>query len=179
MHKAAEPVGDSGGGDKAKDGLIDLVNAKTGSMQIADDIPIEESRKLSRKENDIHDDADGEADDDEERYFRFCVCSLKKLIWKMCLIPWMLFSLNRLGRRGSRSGDSEDDDDDDDDRSDDDIRSDGRIFFSRLNINWFLPFFQWYWIFNHLLMPTICYHSNFFGKMVSFFLFDIIHIRYQ
>lgn len=66
MHKA-EPVGDSGGGDNATDGLIDLVNTKTGNMQIADDIPIEESHKLSRKENDIHDDADGEADDDEER----------------------------------------------------------------------------------------------------------------
>ncbi|XP_055317056.1 protein CASC3-like isoform X2 [Sitodiplosis mosellana] len=99
LHKA-EPVGDSGGGDNANDGLIDLVSAKTGNMQITDDIPIEESRKLSRKENDLNDDADGEADDDEE-------------------------SSNRIGRRGSRSGDSEDDDDDDDDdRSDDDIRSD-------------------------------------------------------
>lgn len=48
----------------------------------------------------------------------------------------VFFSLNRLGRRGSRSGDSEDDDDDDDDRSDDDIRSDGKI-----NDNFF-PFFS-------------------------------------
>lgn len=80
MHKA-EPVGDSGGGGGGNnantDALIDLVNAKTGNMQIADDIPIEESRKLSRKENDLHDDADGEADDDEERYIIF---KLKKKI---------------------------------------------------------------------------------------------------
>lgn len=67
-----EPVGDSGGGgDNTNDALIDLVNAKTANMQIADDIPIEESCKLSHKENDIHDDADGEADDDEERYIVF------------------------------------------------------------------------------------------------------------
>lgn len=60
----------------------------------------------------------------------------------------MSFSLNRHGRRGSRSGDSEDDDDDDDDdddRSDDDIRTDGETndhlvayFYS---ISLFLSFF--------------------------------------
>lgn len=86
MHKA-EPVGDSGGGggDNANnDALIDLVNAKTGNMQIAEDIPIEESRKLSRKENDLHDDADGEADDDEERYvfsvFNWKIMNKKALV---------------------------------------------------------------------------------------------------
>ncbi|XP_031630349.1 protein CASC3 isoform X2 [Contarinia nasturtii] len=90
----SEPAGDSGGGKTVDESLIDLVNAKTGMMHLDD----EESRKLSCKENDVHDDADGEADDDEE-------------------------SLTRRGRRGSHSGESEDDDDDDD-RSDDDIRSD-------------------------------------------------------
>lgn len=64
----AEPVGDSGGGENPIDDVIDLVSEKTANIQIADDIPIEESPKLSCKENDIHDDADGEADDDEERY---------------------------------------------------------------------------------------------------------------
>lgn len=59
----SEPVGDSGGGKIVDDGLIDLVNAKTGMMHLEDD----DSRKLACKENDLHDDADGEADDDEER----------------------------------------------------------------------------------------------------------------
>lgn len=48
------------------DGLIDIVTAKTSIMQLSDGIPIDEKRKISHDENDIHDDADGEADDDDE-----------------------------------------------------------------------------------------------------------------
>lgn len=62
--RKSEPVGDSGGG---KEDLIDVVNDKTNIMQLADSIPIEPSRKISHEENDAHEDADGEADDDEER----------------------------------------------------------------------------------------------------------------
>lgn len=54
----SEPVGDLGGDN-------DQLNVKTNTV---DDIPpIEENRKISCEENDLHDDADGEADDDEER----------------------------------------------------------------------------------------------------------------
>lgn len=70
MHKP-EPAGDSGGGLPNKDGLIEIGNENTNCMQLNDGIPLEENRKISREENDIHDDADGEADDDEERY-RLC-----------------------------------------------------------------------------------------------------------
>lgn len=94
MHKPEPPVsGDSGGGgdgdgdgggkDSGKDsggntitdGLIDMVTTKTSIMQLSDGIPIDEKRKVSHDENDIHEDADGEADDDEERLakvFLFC-----------------------------------------------------------------------------------------------------------
>lgn len=61
LHKP-EPVGDSGGGT---DGLIDLVSEKTSALQLSDGI--ESGRKISREENDTHVDADGEADDDDER----------------------------------------------------------------------------------------------------------------
>lgn len=39
-------------------------------MQIRDENPVEESSTISHKENDLYDDADGEADDDDdvERY---------------------------------------------------------------------------------------------------------------
>lgn len=39
-------------------------------MQLTDSMPIEGGRKISREETDAHDDADGEADDDDERYNR-------------------------------------------------------------------------------------------------------------
>lgn len=68
LHKPVEPVGDSGGGDAIQEDLTDLVDAKTSIMQLGDGIPIEESRKLSREESDDIHDADGEADDDEERW---------------------------------------------------------------------------------------------------------------
>lgn len=48
------------------DDLVEAVTAKASIMQLSDDIPIEEKRKISHEENDIHDDADGEADDDDE-----------------------------------------------------------------------------------------------------------------
>lgn len=71
-------VGDSGGGDdnvdaestaantNNSDGLIDVVTTKTEIIQLSDGIPIDEKRKIPHEENDIHDDADGEADDDDE-----------------------------------------------------------------------------------------------------------------
>lgn len=71
--------GDTGGSgckdasaNAVTDGLIDMVTTKTSIMQLSDAIPIEEQqqqqqRKISHDNNDIHDDADGEADDDEER----------------------------------------------------------------------------------------------------------------
>lgn len=66
MHKP-EQIGDSGGGN---DGLVDEINEKTNSMQLTDSMPVEAGRKISREETDTHDDADGEADDDDERYKR-------------------------------------------------------------------------------------------------------------
>lgn len=83
LHKPEPPVsGDTGGGDSGgggdgggdKDasvnditGLIDMVATKTSIMQLSDGIPIEEQRKIPHEDNDVHDDADGEADDDDER----------------------------------------------------------------------------------------------------------------
>lgn len=69
----SEVVGDSGGGGDGGDGgdvgdgneAINEVEAETNV--IIDGIPIEECRQISHEENDVHDDADGEADDDEER----------------------------------------------------------------------------------------------------------------
>lgn len=90
LHKPEPPVsgdtggGDTGGGDTGggggiddgvkntadaanTDGLIDVVTAKTNIMQLSDGgSQIDEKRKISHDENDIHDDADGEADDDDE-----------------------------------------------------------------------------------------------------------------
>lgn len=63
---SGDPVGGGGGGDPNTDSLIDMVTTKTSIMQLSDGIPIEEKRKIPHDENDIHDDADGEADDDEE-----------------------------------------------------------------------------------------------------------------
>lgn len=66
---------DTGGGggkdasvNDGTDALIDMVTTKASGMQLTDAIPIEEQRKISHDNTDIHgDDADGEADDDEER----------------------------------------------------------------------------------------------------------------
>lgn len=69
MHKPAEPVGDSGGGEAVQEALTDLVNAEANIIQLGDAVPNEETCKIVRDDiDDIHDDADGEAEDDEERY---------------------------------------------------------------------------------------------------------------
>lgn len=79
--------GDSGGGggndngdNTITDALIDMVTTKTSIMQLSDGIPIDEKRKISHDENDIHDDADGEADDDEERYGNVFLASEYQII---------------------------------------------------------------------------------------------------
>lgn len=66
MHKP-EPIGDAGGGGGGNDELIDEVNEKTSALQLSESVPLEDGRKISREENDTHVDADGEADDDDER----------------------------------------------------------------------------------------------------------------
>lgn len=65
MHKPVEPVGDSGGGDADKETPTDLVNAEEN---IGDAVPVESCKIVRDDIDDNQDDADGEADDDEERY---------------------------------------------------------------------------------------------------------------
>lgn len=68
LHKPVEAVGDSGGGSAINEDATDSVDAKPNDIQPSEGIPIEqENRKISREESDDIHDADGEADDDEER----------------------------------------------------------------------------------------------------------------